>query len=129
MSEKENKNAEVETGPFTGFDILDPSIDDPSYWARFRVRVMTRAADELFRRRLAADVSVVGVVGGWSRTLVPAAAMAAVLAGFILLSDYRAATGTADVEEILLADLVDPVVPNLDGSGAPVVRFSALEGF
>jgi hypothetical protein len=125
MSDDRKNNEKIEAGPFRGFDLLDPSIEDESYWARFRVRVMTRAADELFRRRLAADVSVVGVMEGWSRTLVPVAAMAAVLAGFLLLSDFRPSTEHADVEEILLAELDNPVVPTGE---AVSVRF-ASEGF
>ena len=54
--------------------------------------------------------------------------MAAVLAGFLLLSDYRASTGPVDVEEVLLADLDDPIVPTVDGLGVAAVRF-ASEGF
>jgi hypothetical protein len=128
MSDKKSESREVETGPFRGLGLLDPSFDDESYWARFRVRVMTRAADELFRRRIAADVSVVGVVEGWAKTLVPVAALAAVLAGFLLLSDYRASVGHADVEEILLAELDNPVLPSVDDAGTSAIRF-ASEGF
>jgi hypothetical protein len=128
MSDNRDEFDGVESGTVVGLDLLDPAILDKSYWARFRVRVMTRAADELFRRRLAADVSVVSVVEGWSRALVPAAAAAAVLVGLLLVADYRAANGPADVEEILLADLDDPLVPTIDGSGATAVRF-ASEGF
>ena len=128
MSKEKFDKDGFDSTPYGGFGLLDPSFDDESYWARLRFRVMTRAADELFRRRIAADVSVVGVMEGWSRTLMPVAAMAALLAGFILFSDYRAASGPADVEEILLADLDDLVRPLADESAGPVVRF-ALEGF
>lgn len=115
----------LDEAALNGLDILDPSWNDKNYWARFRVRVMTRAADELFRRRLAADVSVVGVMEGWSRTLVPVAAMIAVLVGFVVLSDYRATSGPAGLEEILLADLDNPVLPTVDEAGAISVRFAS----
>jgi hypothetical protein len=128
MSKNRIERDGIDADAFRGFHILDPSLDDETYWARFRVRVMTRAADELFRRRIAADISVVGVMEGWSRTLVPAAAIAAVMAGFILLSDYQYRSGPADLEEILLADLVDPVLPTSGETGTVTVRF-ASEGF
>ena len=98
-----------------GYDlgILDPGRRDSSYWARFRFRVMTRAADELRRRREMAAFTVLDVVQSWARVMVPAAAVAAAL-GAVLLSQNRrtALTVPAGPEEILTQELEDWTLPD-----------------
>jgi len=91
--------------PIEELRLLDPSLGDESYWARFRFRVMTRAADALHMRRQTADVSVVGVVEGWSRMLAPVAAVAAVIAGFLLFSDMPTRPQPTDLEDLLMAEV------------------------
>ncbi len=98
-----------------GYDLgyLDPGKRDPGYWARFRVRVMTRAAGELARRRDMADITVLEVAQSWARFLVPAAAVAAAV-GAVLLSQGRA-TGplaVAGPEEVLTQELEDRTLPD-----------------
>lgn len=101
----------LETVPVDEVRRFDPGFDDTSYWARFRFRVMTAAAEELDRRRRAVDVSVVGVMERWSRTLAPVAAVAAAIAGFVLLQDVPGPEGHVDVEEALIAELDELVLP------------------
>ena len=91
--------------------ILDPGHDDPGYWFRFRSLVMARVADELTRRRLAAEVGVVDFLQSWSRTVIRAALIAAAIAGVLLLWD-RPAT-TLGVEEALTVGLEDRTLPQL----------------
>ncbi len=91
--------------------VLDPGLDDPGYWSRFLSVVMERAADELSRRRLAAEVGVVDFLQSWSRTVIRAALIAAAIAGVLLLRD-RPAT-TLGVEEALTMGLEDRTLPDL----------------
>ncbi len=105
-----------EMGPLnSGYDLgmLDPGRRDISYWARFRVRVMTRAADELTRRREMADVTVLELAQSWARVLVPAAAVAAAV-GAVLLSQGRgpAALVASGPEEVLTRELEDRTLPD-----------------
>ncbi len=104
-----------------GYDlrVLDPGSQDPGYWARFRFRVMTRAANELARRRQMADVTFLDVAQSWVRFLVPAAALAAAV-GAVLLSQGRTdgSLAVAGPEEVLTQELEDRTLPD----------FMALEG-
>lgn len=102
-------------GPDPAYDlgILDPGRRDSSYWARFRFRVMTRAADELRRRREMAEFTVLGVVQSWARVLVPAAAVAAAVGAVLLSQGRRAAlTMASGPEEILTQELEDWTLPD-----------------
>ena len=65
---------------------LDPGRRDPGFWLRFHGRVLADAREELARRRMAGDLSVVDVVFSWRRALVPMALLAATLAGIFLMS-------------------------------------------
>lgn len=105
--------------------VLDPSLNDESYWDRFRFRVMTRAADELHLRRVAPDGSVVGVVERWSRMLAPIAAAAAVIAGFLILSDAAATSQPVDLEEMLMAEVESLPPAEADEFSPTGVRFAS----
>ena len=72
---------------------------------------MAGASDELSRRRLAAEVGVVDFLQSWSRTVIRAAAIAAVIAGVLLLRDRPAAE--LGVEEALTVELEDRTLPDL----------------
>lgn len=107
-------------GPWGGDDppgqdhdlaILDPGLDDPGYWSRFRSLVMARAADEMSRRRMAAGMGVAGLLQSWSRTVIPAAALAATIAGILFLRGRP--TPEWGVEEALTVDLEDRTLPQL----------------
>ncbi len=98
-------------GPEHDLAVLDPGLDDPGYWSRFLSHVMTRAADELARRRLAAEVGIADTLQSWSLTVIRAAVIAAVIAGVLLLRD-RPATALG-VEEALTMGLEDRTLPDL----------------
>ncbi len=91
--------------------ILDPGLDDPGYWSRFRARVMARAADEWSRRRLAAEVGVADFLQSWARPVIRAAAIAALIAGMLLMRDRPATVW--GVEEALTTGLEDRTLPDL----------------
>ncbi len=99
------------TGEGDDLAVLDPGLDDPGYWPRFLSHVMTRAADELARRRLAAETGVADTLQSWSLTVIRAAVIAAVIAGVLLLRD-RPATALG-VEEALTVGLEDRTLPDL----------------
>ena len=69
--------------------VLDPAHDRPGYWSQFRARIMENAAFELARRRDAARESVAAVLSGWSRSLIPVAAAAALIAAVMIASESR----------------------------------------
>ena len=91
--------------------ILDPELRDPGYWSRFRSLVMARAADELSRRRFAAEVGVVDFLQSWSRTVIRASAIAAAIAGVLFL--WGRPTPEWGVEEALTVGLEDRTLPQL----------------
>ena len=93
---------------------LDPAVDDPTYWTRFRGWVVSSAHLELARRRLVADLTVGDVVSSWARTLVPTAALAAALAGMLMVrSGASPAPGPLALEEQLVAEIPGETVPLL----------------
>ena len=105
---------------------LDPASEDPNYWLRFRGRVMTDAARALAHRRLIAQLTVADVVASWGRTIVPTAALAAALAGILLV---RAATGgPVEVEISPVAQFEDVPVTLAPSSAASFVA-ALPEGF
>jgi hypothetical protein len=99
------------TGQGHDLAVLDPGLDDPGYWSRFLSLVMVRSADELSRRRLAAEVGVVDFIQSWSLTVIRAALIAAAIASVLLLRD-RPATALG-VEEALTMGLEDRTLPDL----------------
>lgn len=62
---------------------VDPACANPAYWDRFRAQVMEKAAFELATRRRRARTSVETVLTGWSRSLIPLAVAAALVAAFL----------------------------------------------
>ncbi|HKJ01203.1 MAG TPA: hypothetical protein VJ997_02075 [Longimicrobiales bacterium] len=94
--------------------LLDPASDDPNYWLRFQSWVLRNAAPELARRRIMADLTVGDVLTAWSRTLVPAAVLAAALAGLLLMRDAATAHPApvaVGVEELLIDGIEDETIP------------------
>lgn len=98
---------------------LDPGTSDSGYWVRFRSYIMSEAAAELARRR-AVGVTVGDVLEKWSRTLVPLAAAAAAVALIVIWrGPSNDAPPTMGIEEALLWDLEDEVLPTLFGGEPP----------
>jgi len=99
------------TGQGDDLRVLDPGLDDPGYWPRFLSVVMVRAADELSRRRLVAEVGAGDFLQTWSLTVIRGALIAAAIAGLLLLRDGPATT--LGVEEALAMELEDRTLPDL----------------
>ncbi len=113
---------------------LDPGSRDPSFWPRFHSRVMGNAREELARRRMTADVTILDVVFAWRRALVPVALLAAAWAGILLFShDPESPAAPVALEQALIQDLTDatiPVVLEQGGEGAlQGVLLTAAGGF
>ncbi len=101
---------------------LDPGEADPTYWFRFRDRVLKRAQAELARRRLMAQLTVSEVMSSWARTVLPVALAAAALATVMLTSERRAnEPQIVSVEELLLTG-------SEGESAAELLRASPEEG-
>ena len=66
-------------------DAIDPATRDGLYWARFHREVMARAVAELARRRELVEVTIADALSGWARMVVPVAAVAAAMAGVLLV--------------------------------------------
>ena len=98
-------------GPDHDLAILDPGLDDPGYWSRFRSLVMARAEHELSRRRDAAEVGVSDFLQSWSRTVIRAAALAAAIAGVLFLRGRSIPEW--DVEQALTMELEDRTLSQL----------------
>jgi len=93
---------------------LDPASRDPNYWFRFRGWVMTGASRELARRRLMAELTVGDVLTSWARAVVPAAVLAAALAGvFLMRGGVAPEEHPIGVEELLVLDIPSETVPVL----------------
>ena len=110
---------------------LDPAHDRPGYWERFRAEIVERAAFELARRRDRARESVELVLSGWSRSLVPVAVAAAVIAAIMLGSESARDAGSGAplvLEDVLATDLGDEVLQTvIDGEAhASTVAFMAF---
>ena len=107
---------------------LNPESLDPNYWFRFKGWVLTEAGPELARRRLMAELTVVDVLTSWSRTIVPTALIAALMAGVVLL---RAGTlnfaPLPRAVEVVAAEFefeVEPVLLSPDAA-AGIVAFAS----
>lgn len=92
---------------------LDPVRWDPTYWFRFRDRVVSAAARELARRRMIADTTMSELVASWARTLVPGAILAAALAAFLLVRSREPSILPLAVEEILAEGIDGASIPNV----------------
>lgn len=106
-------------------EVLDPAGDDANYWFRFHGRVMARAASELARRRMMANLTVVDVLASWSRTVVPTAMLAAAVAAFLLV---RAGSGFVEpvpVADEMMAELPGEPVPVMQEAGV-LVAFASF---
>ena len=113
---------------------LDPAHDRPGYWERFRAEIMERAAFELARRRELARESVELVLSGWSRSLVPVAVAAAVVAAIMLGSETTQDQGPGTplvLEEVLATDLGDEVLQTViagEAHASTVAFMAFVEG-
>ena len=95
-------------------DLLDPAQEDPNYWLRFRLWVLTSAAAELARRRLIRELTVTDVMSSWARGVVSTAALAAALAGLILVRGPGAPTPEpVGVEELIVSEVEGEALPLL----------------
>jgi len=83
-------------------DALDPGAGDGLYWARFHRSVMTRAMEELARRREMVQLTVADALSGWARLVVPAAAVAATIAGALIVQEPG-----PGVEQLIVEDILD----------------------
>ncbi len=72
---------------FKGIGVADPAWDDPRYWDRFHAAVLARAVFELATRRRQAQQPVAAVLSSWSRSLIPVALAAAVIAALLIGSE------------------------------------------
>lgn len=113
---------------------VDPGYRMGGYWERFHARVMESVAFELARRRRLASESVAAVLSGWSRSLIPVAAAAAVVAVFLLGSEVRRAADEAPplaLEEVLVSEVGDETpraVMNDRAPASPVAFMALVEG-
>jgi hypothetical protein len=84
---------------------MDPATEDPRYWERFQARVMAGALPAL-ALRAARPLTIPDVVLSWSRMIVPSSAIAAAVAGFLLLGGPLEEEGLPlfGVEEMLRAE-------------------------
>ncbi len=94
--------------------LLDPAQQDPNYWFRFRTWVLSNASAELARRRLMHELTVADVMSSWARAVVSTAALAAALAGLLLVRGADAsALQPVGVEELLVSEVEGETIPTL----------------
>ena len=94
--------------------LLDPVQQDPNYWFRFRTWVLSNASAELARRRLMHELTVADVMSSWARAVVSTAALAAALAGLLLVRGAGAPTlQPVGVEELLVSEVEGETIPTL----------------
>lgn len=86
---------------------------------------MVRAADELSRRGVAAEVGAGDLLQSWSLTVIRGALIAAAIAGLLLLRDGPASTLGA--EEALTMELEDRTLPDLMGQSEGGDPFLLIE--
>ena len=117
--------------PRARLEVVDPGHGLPGYWERFHATVMERAAFELARRRKVARESVASVLSGWSRSLIPVAVAAAVVAAFLVGSEVRHAVDASPplvLEDVLANEVGDGALQAVMSGQAPAspVAFMAL---
>lgn len=93
---------------------LDPGRDDPTYWIGFHGGVVSASREELRRRRWESERSVTGVMSVWSRAVVPAALMAAAVAGFFLARPVLEQDDHLLVDEMLSMGMGHPIPAEVD---------------
>jgi hypothetical protein len=94
--------------------LLDPALQDPNYWFRFRSWVLTSATAELARRRLMHQLTVGDVMSSWARGVVSTAALAAALAGLLLVRGPGApAPQPVGVEGLIVSEVEGETMPSL----------------
>ena len=94
--------------------LLDPAQQDPNYWFRFRTWVLSNASAELARRRLMHELTVADVMSSWARAVVSTAALAAALAGLLLVRGAGPPTlQPVGVEELLVSEVEGETIPTL----------------
>jgi len=114
--------------------VLDPAHDSPGYWERFRAEIMERAAFELARRRDRARESVELVLSGWSRSLIPVALAAAVIAAIMVGGEAVRDSGPGTplvLEDVLASDFSDEVLETAitgEAHSSPVAFMALVEG-
>lgn len=114
---------------------IDPASASPQYWDRFRARVLEKAALELAARRTRARTSVETVLTAWSRSLIPLAVaaglVAAFLAGAIAWNDPAPAAPPAMALEDMLENEVGEgfyrTIISGAGDGAPTAFMTLVE--
>ena len=115
-------------------EVMDPGHGHPGYWDRFRARIMERAVFELARRGELARESVAAVLSGWSRSLIPVALAAAVIAAFLVGNEARrnaAAGPLLALEDVLASDMAGgpfEAVMNGEMHANPVAFMALVEG-
>lgn len=118
---------------------LDPAREDPGYWHRLHRRIVDAAGPELARRRRN-HASVPVLVLEWSRTVVPAALLAATVAGLLLLrgapdtpsTDTFAVAPGVSVDELIEErdrDFMEPAVGSAETAGGGVAVWFAGGSF
>ena len=118
----------------TELAVLDPGHDRPGYWRDLRTAIMHRVAFELARRRAAARETVVSVLSGWSRSLIPVAvAAAAIAAGLVPTETRRPAEPEPQlVLQDMLGDAQDEnafeVLLSTDRTASAVAFMALVEG-
>lgn len=109
---------------------LDPAAVDPAYWERFQGRVMQRARPALAQRRREAMITVSQVLHAWSRTVVPMAMAATLMAALFLLDQAptpsQASSPSAVGELGVLTEVEAGPVPDFLASGDVMSRDRAL---
>ena len=111
--------------------VMDPEYERPGYWGRLHATIMERASFELAKRRRLARESVATVLSGWSRSLIPVAVAAAVIAAFLVDSEVRRAAHATPpllLEDIFASEVGDGPFQAVMSGRAPAnpVAFMAL---
>ncbi len=88
-------------------EAIDPAARDGLYWTRFHREVMKRAGAELARRRQQVEVTIADALSGWARMVVPVAAVAAALAGVMLVQNTPAPPSQVVVDVLDVPSAVD----------------------
>lgn len=83
-------------------EALDPAARDGLYWSRFHRTVIQRAGAELARRRDLVQVTIADALSGWARMVVPMAAVAAAMAGVLLVQ-----SGGPEPAQVVVDDILD----------------------